>query len=373
MRKLAQKALLLCISLIASLLLAELIVSVVEPQDLSGSWGEQTERGLMVNKSSGGARHQFGSRVVYYNFTAPHLRAPAPAAAVKVLVLGDSYPFGYLLGDRDTPVSLLQARLDEEFGPGVFSLLNAAVGGWGAGDYVAFVEDFGEQISPDIILVFLSTDDIGRALRSPLWNFSPADAKLTRVNAPRSRLKVLLNGLPGYQWLLEHSHLVQLLRNQAELLKKKSSRPERRPVSLGPGSANDVEDARRGKALGGALFQRLGAWCKERNVKLLVATTGWHKPPYADSSEPTEAFMSGADSLFSVLAVPFSDPSTNLRQRIGGDADKYIIQGDGHPNEAGAALIAEYAFPFVRTRFSDHCRLTPACTRPPTRQISSSK
>ena len=365
MRKLAQKALLLCVSLAASLFLAELVVSVVKPQDLSGSWGEQTERGLIVNKSAGGARHQFGGRVVYYSFTAPHLRAPAPSASVKVLVLGDSYTFGYLLGDNDTPVSLLQARLDEKFGPGIFSLLNAAVGGWGAGDYVAFVEDFGEQISPDIILVLLNTDDIGRALRSPLWDYSPADGRLTRVNPPRRRLKVLLNGLPGYQWLLEHSHLVQLLRNQAERLRREPSGTVPRPESLGPGSEKDSEAARRGKALGAALFRRLGAWCRERNVKLLVATTGWHKPPYADSSEPTKAFMSGAESLFSGLSVPFSDPSADLRRRMGGDSDKYIIHGDGHPNEAGAALIADYAFPFLEAHLSDYCRQTTACTRPP--------
>ncbi|HWW75864.1 MAG TPA: SGNH/GDSL hydrolase family protein, partial [Pyrinomonadaceae bacterium] len=257
MRKLAQKALLLCVSLAVSLLLAELVVRLVRPQDLSGSWGEQTERGLVVNKSAGVARHQFGARVVYYSFTAPHLRAPAPDAPVKVLVLGDSYAFGYLLGDRDTPVSLLQARLDEKFGAGVFSLLNAAVGGWGAGDYTAFVEDFGEQIAPDVILVFLNTDDIGRALRSPLWDFNSADGKLARVVPPRRRFKVLLNGLPGYQWLLEHSHLVQLLRNQSEAFRTQNSLKGQRPESNGPVSEQDVEAARRGKALGAALFQRL--------------------------------------------------------------------------------------------------------------------
>jgi lysophospholipase L1-like esterase len=362
MRKPARKALLLCASLAVSLLLAEVVVRLVRPQDLSGSWGEQTERGLVVNKSAGVARHQFGARVVYYSFTAPHLRAPAPAAPVKVLVLGDSYAFGYLLGDRDTPVSLLQARLDEKFGAGVFSLLNAAVGGWGAGDYTAFVEDFGEQIAPDVILVFLNTDDIGRALRSPLWDFS-ADGKLTRVVPPRRRFKVLLNDLPGYQWMLEHSHLVQLLRNGAESLRMKGSETGRRPESLGPGSEQSEESARRGKALGAALFQRLGEWCRGRNVKLLVATTGWHKPPYADSSEPTRAFMSGAETFFSGIAVPFHDPSGDLRRRMGGDADKYIIRGDGHPNEAGAALIAEYAFPFVEAQLGDYCRRTAACAR----------
>ena len=361
MRKLAQKTLLLCASLTASLLLAEFIVSLVMPQDLSGTWGEQTERGLVVNKSAGRARHQLGSRVVYYSFTAPHLRAPAPKASVKVLVLGDSYTFGYLLGDKDTPVNLLQTRLDEEFGPEVFSLHNAAVGGWGAGDYVAFVEDFGEEIAPDIILVFLNTDDIGRSLASPLWSFSPPDANLTRVNAPRSRLKTLMNGLPGYQWLLEHSHLVQLLRNQAERLSTKPSRRGTAHPPSGPSSGHEVESAGRGKALGAALFRRLSSWCKKRKVLLLIATTGWHRPPYLGSSEPTEVFMSSAGSLFSALGVPFSDPSETLRQRVGDDSGLYIIQGDRHPNEAGAALIADYALPFVKSQLSSYCRQTGRC------------
>lgn len=361
MKKLTRKALLLCVSIAASVLLAEVIVSVVRPQDLSGSWGEQTERGLVVNKSAGAARHQFGSRVVYYSFAAPHLRAPALKASVKVLVLGDSFTFGYLLRDRDTYVNLLQSRFDEEFGPGVFSLLNAAVAGWGAGDYVAFVDDFGEVIGPDIIVVFLSPDDIGRALRSPQWNFSPADGHLTRAVVSRSKLKVLLNGLPGYQWLLEHSHLVQFLRNQAELFAKKPSRMAPTHTSLGPSSEHDRESARRGRALGAALFRRLVSWCNERNVKLLVASTGWHKPIGADPTEPTEAFMSGAEPLFSGLGVPYSDPWDILMQRMGGEPSRFMIQGGGHPNEAGAALIAEGAYPFIASQFSDYCRRTARC------------
>jgi hypothetical protein len=173
-----------------------------------------------------------------------------------------------------------------------------------------------------------------------------------------------MNGLPGYQWMLEHSHLVQLVRNQIELISKKPSRRTQTPPSPGPDSAQAVESARRAKALGEALFRRLSAWCKERNVYLMVATTGWHKPPYADSLEPTRVFMSGAESFFSDLGVPFSDPSNVLRQRMGGDSGKYTIQGDGHPNEAGAALIAEHALPFVKSQLSNYCRLTNRCLLP---------
>lgn len=361
MKKFIRKVLLLCLSLTVSLLLAEFIVSVVKPQDLSGSWGVQSARALVVNKSEGVARHQFGARVVYYSFAAPHLRAPAPRASVKVLVLGDSFTFGYLLGDGDTYVSLLQSRLDEEFGPGVFSLLNGAVAGWGAGDYVAFVDDFGEEVAPDIVLVFVSPDDIGRALRSPQWSLSPADGQLVRAVVPRSRLKVLLNGLPGYQWLLEHSHLVQLLRNQAELLAKKPSRRAAAQTPLGPGSEPDGENARRGRVLGAALFRRLSSWCNERDVKLLVASTGWHQPLGTNPAEPTEAFMSGAEPFFSGLGVPFSDPWDTLHRRMGGEPRRFMIQGDGHPNEAGAALIAEGAFPFIESQFGEYCRRTARC------------
>ena len=218
MRKACLKILLVCFSIAFSLVLVELLLSVFLPQDLSSSWRVQNEKGLLVNKSSGTARHQFKDRVIHYNFSEPHLRGNAPEGSIKVLVLGDSFTFGWLLNDTDTYVSILQSRLDEKFGRGVFSLLNAAAGGWGTADYVAFVEDAGEEIAPDIILVFLNVYDIGRALVSPLWEFS--DGKLTRLIVPRNQLKVFLNRFPFYNFLITHSHLVQLVRIRVALARE---------------------------------------------------------------------------------------------------------------------------------------------------------
>jgi len=74
-------------------------------------------------------------------------------------MLGDSFTFGWLLNKEDTAAYHLQRYADEEFGKEKFYFLNAGTGGWGTADYVAFVDDFIEEIKPDVVLVVLNTDE----------------------------------------------------------------------------------------------------------------------------------------------------------------------------------------------------------------------
>lgn len=365
MKSIIQNALLLTIALCASLLTAEFVVSIVSPQNLSGTWRVATESGLLVNKSHGSARHQFGDRIVTYAFTPPHLRGSNKRGSMKVLVIGDSYTFGWLLDNQSHYVNLLQQYIDSDFGPSTFTLLNAAAGGWGTGDQVAYVEEFGDEINPDMILVFLNTDDIGRALRSPLWEYDVASAELTRKHATHSKLKRFLNDVPGYKWLLENSHLMQLARVAAlrpsevsHPIDTLSELPE--PVKYGPQSNTDEKTALIGKALGESLFSRLASWCKSKNVYLAVTTTGWFQPPYTNSA-PAEAFMIGAEDFFRGLGVPFFDPSTQIWSRRKESLNAFFIPKDGHPNEAGAALIAEHVYPFVSNQLDHLCHVTNRC------------
>jgi len=195
--------------------IAELVLGRVQPQDRTGSWFRYSPSGLVVNKSAGQSGHQPGPRVVRYRFGAPALRDPPAGEAARntILVLGDSFTFGWLLAAEDTYVAQLQRLSDAEFGPRTFGYLNAASGGWGAASYVAFVEEYGDAIDPDIVLVFLNTDDVGRALKSDLYSFDESTgASLERRSRPVSRVKQLLNVLPGYEWALENLHFAQLVR-----------------------------------------------------------------------------------------------------------------------------------------------------------------
>ena len=165
--------LLMIASIIATLLITECIFRLVSPQNLTGSWFVSTDSGLLVNKSSGTAKHQHGDRVVRYSFYEPNFRgAPPKENGIKILVVGDSFTFGLLLDEEDTYVYHLQQHTDKEFGTGVCQYLNAAVGGWGTADYVAYIEDFGNIVKPDIILVFFNGMNINRSVNRGIYTLS---------------------------------------------------------------------------------------------------------------------------------------------------------------------------------------------------------
>ena len=100
-------------SVLMTLLLAELITRSFFPQNLSGSWRLEHDSGLLLNKTSGVSKNQFGKTVVTYRFGQYHSRKTEKQESIqqdtsKLLVLGDSFTFGILLPDGKTYVDLLQ-------------------------------------------------------------------------------------------------------------------------------------------------------------------------------------------------------------------------------------------------------------------------
>ena len=108
------------------------------------------------------------------------------SASERVLVLGDSFTFGWLLKDADTYVAHLQRRIDTHYGIGRFELINAGHGGWGASDYVRYYEDYGADLDISAVLIFLNTDDIGRSLRAGQYSIDEGSAKLKQRYGVRS-------------------------------------------------------------------------------------------------------------------------------------------------------------------------------------------
>ncbi len=359
-RDLGKNLLLLLVALALSVLTAEGALRLVLPQNLSGSWRIQTETGLLVNKSHGSSRHQHQQRVVRYRFGEPHLREVTQARserARRILVLGDSFTFGWLLNDADTYVARLQELVDAEFGPARFVLLDAAAGGWGTADYLFFLEDFGPQIRPDAVLVFVNTDDIGRSLSSPLLSVrNGAQGYVAdRLAVRPSRLKQWINTEPAYsayQWVLEHSHLVQLIRVAALQRFGGANVGLAERTTTGPRS----EDSLAGTdpvAVGQVLFRRMRDWCAAHHAALWVTTTGFHSRDSNGnpSREPTAAFMASATRVFGDLGVPYQDISVAIGATISAAPEQYTIVGDGHPNERAAHLIANAVYSgFLRQR-----------------------
>lgn len=337
-----KRLLLFVASLLASLIVAELAIRILRPQPLSGSWRVLTDKGLMANRSGGSARHDGNGRSIRYSFSHPHLRGKGlDPKATQVLVVGDSFTFGWLLSDEENFVHHLQKMADGQFGADRVRFLNAGTGGWGTADYVAFIEDFGDLISPDVVLVFLNTDDIGRSITGDLYRFNDNNPdELVRRIRRGSPLKRWINRTPGYQFLLEHSHLLQLARRKwlALRLARRTSASRQTPI---PDSPEIDGRAREAVRMGNSLFLRLNRWCEEREILLWVVTTGRHDPVGQElSKEPTRIFMAQAEQFFSRSGIPYCDISPAFFSLPEPKRSAFSMEGDGHPTPVGAAFIA---------------------------------
>ncbi|MBA4788568.1 MAG: SGNH/GDSL hydrolase family protein [Rhizobiales bacterium] len=327
------------VALVAALVFAEFAVRLIMPQKLTGSSRVQDASGLLLNKASGETLHQFGDLSVTYRFGPLHnrlLERPVPdfERHPRVLVLGDSFTFGWLTPDGSTYVDKLQARFPNQ------QIINGAAAGWGTADYVRFVESYCSDIRPDEILVFLNTDDIGRAYKSGLYSFT--DGRLKSETVGIDPLKKRLNDLPLYNFISEHSHLLALIKAQFYLHQPQRDISGREFPHLDISSDDSLTTAVK---KGEALFLRLKSAAAQCDARLAVVYTGWvdYTAPSGDR-EPTMNFLRGATAFFAANGIPFYDLAQDpALRRVWADRDAYIIPNDWHPNQRGVDAIYQGA------------------------------
>lgn len=312
------------------------------------------EHGYWVNPDSGTNREQRGKRVAYYHYYAPHLRdTKVNPRATPILVLGDSFTFGWLLPWHDTYVHHLQTNLDNTFGKNKYQLLNAAIGGWGTSDYLTYLEDYGSTLSPKYVLIFLNTDDIGRSIGKNMYELADAHSlQLTQhfhsiIRHPRLR-EFLINN-----WLIRHSALLQFVRYKFYALyadffhiQFKSDyvfKPHEYVIPESTGLTFQDDFAIR---YGEALFHRINQWCEQHHAKLLVVTTGFNAFYPKEMHDPTKTFLTKAHAFFSKENIPFDDIAPSFKQLVQGKVIQ--IPNDLHPNELGDQAIAEVSWPWIK-------------------------
>lgn len=151
--------------------------------------------------------------------------APHPSPGVtRVLVLGDSFAFGYGVEDEESFPRRLEARWRAE-GRAV-EVLNAAVPGYSADHHLVYLRTRGFALEPDLVLVALcenDVDDLGwsRLALGPdrlpqridsLRRLVDENGRLRYVNEDRVPLPERWLAAPLSGWLAEHSHLYNWLR-----------------------------------------------------------------------------------------------------------------------------------------------------------------
>jgi lysophospholipase L1-like esterase len=332
-------ALVLC-SITVGVLLIEVGLRLFAPQPMSGTVFEYAPRGYSVLKSKGSALFSVGDRTGVYHFVSPHLRGQRvpPAGATRILVLGDSFTFGFGLSEEETYIAKLQQKIDPAFGINRIALLNAGIGGSGTSEHLAFLEDFGEEIAPRAVIVFVSIDDFNRAWRSPLYRLRNAESlDLDEGTIPISRFKKLANS-EAYNLLIEHMHIVQLLRNAviAMLFPMHSGVTQARDADEQSPTRDEISPDQ--QRLARALFRRIKAWCDARGIKLAVINNGWRSYDWLPKLLTTE-------HITAFDAAPVVQPAI-ARNSAGYTRER-------HPDPDGAELTADAVWPFVRNFIHD--------------------
>lgn len=320
------------------------------PNGVNISRTEFSSRGYLLNPSSGTGWQKIGKTTIPCHYYWPHLRdTPLSRQGKNILVLGDSFTFGWMLPWEKTYISQLQVHSDYQFGKNQYHFLNAAVGGWGGADFLAYLEEYGAKIAPQYVLIFLNTDDIGRAIKRNLYVLPPDSTQLTQNFHPLSMTalrKMLFNN-----WLYEHSVLLQFIRNNlslAHLRQEKSIKENQANIYTIPISSDmDFQDEYAVR-YGEALFLAINDWCKKHDAKLLIVTTGFNAFYPDKVRDPTKTFISQARHFFAKHNIDFYDMAPDFKKSVAGQ--RFQIPIDKHPNELGARVIAYLSWQWLKEK-----------------------
>jgi lysophospholipase L1-like esterase len=223
-RRSAARLLLLGISVLVSLLVAEAAVRLVRPQAVMtvsrGLYAPDPPRRYRLQPGFRGTvsnRVEFDTRV---SINREGLRGaevgPKTPGVLRVLALGDSFTFGVGAREKDTFPVRLQEILRSR---GVRAeVLNAGAPGYGVPDEVAWFERWGRPLAPDVILVAVF---VGNDLQDAAPGPKPAavDGALVMPGETAGSLS---------RWLYYHSQLFVLLKNSSlgASLRRLLGRPE---------------------------------------------------------------------------------------------------------------------------------------------------
>lgn len=350
---------LLFITVAITLLLAEAAVRIFYPQEMTGSLKVLSDYGYDLNRSHGTVMVQYGKyRKIYYHFYPPALRdTKINPKAIPILAMGDSVTFGWLLPLQKTFIYQLQQRLNQQFGDDTYQILNAASGGRGVETFLAYLKQFGALTHPKYVLIFINSDDIGRALELDIYRLKNQNG-LELVDHyhpyPHAKLKRFLDS-DFYNFLLAHSQLAQLSRN-VFLGRRASANSMQAYIDAHPRFPNRGEIFQRNLnsqqqltyavQLGKAIFYNIHLWCQQHHAKLLVVTTGYNAFYRPGINDPTKEFLTQAPVFFKEQGIPYYDIAPEFEKAVAGRS--FQVAGDSHPNAYGAHVIASLVWPWLK-------------------------
>ena len=351
--KILKNFLLISSSIIITLIIIEISLSFFNPQAKNGSWRVQNEDGIYTNKNTGKSKHEFIGKKekisLTYKFGKFYNRIIFNDEYYKdknrILVLGDSNVFGWLLEDKDTFIGKFQRHYNNYY------FINSAAGGFSDTDTYLYLSRYCEKIKPEYILYFI---DVDRSIRKKSMYFDETDKFIIKKNN-RNNLKDFLNNKRFFYFLLENSHFIQLLKqvyinvsNEAYIDFVKRVNPSLNEKKIYSTLNTNVENLKKEIELKDinltnnnfelikTLYNKIVDKSNACNSKLIFIDKGWYAKSYNNKiyNDVVENFHSMFDESKNVKFISLYD-----EMRLGMMSDKVYKLEEGHPNAEGNTLI----------------------------------
>jgi lysophospholipase L1-like esterase len=144
------------------------------------------------------------------------------AGTARILLLGDSFAFGWGVEQEATFGAWLERRLSERVGP--VEVWSAAVPGWSMDQHYLYLRSRGLTLAPDLVLVAMGENDLAElglnrlvvdearlpVRIEPMWRMIDATGRMRYLGPQRAATPG--EPWPGEAWLQDHSRLYHWLR-----------------------------------------------------------------------------------------------------------------------------------------------------------------
>lgn len=226
-----------------------------------------------------------------------------PEAVKRILVLGDSFAWGYGVSDHEIFTEVLETRLEQN--PTAWEVINTGVSGWGTDQEYLYLLEEGFRYEPDIVILsFFLVNDPDNNARSPQYGLNKPvflDESLTLANVP--------------------------VPTPFEREVRVTSRARQLSLTL-------------------AIIQAMADECTIRDVRLIVAKFGAFLQPESHRMRDWDKEISTrmADDAASIFYLDL-----DKRFADGGISREQLLEGndDGHWNAFGHEQVGEIMFEFM--------------------------
>lgn len=322
-KELCMKLAAIFFGLIFALMVGEVVIRILEPR--SDTKGIQLEKSARLFGLQGNSRGYAGGVEFETNssgFRTGEFNYDLNDEELRVIVIGDSYAFGYGVSEGSSFPSILQKNLNREYPDKRVRVINLGIPGYNTAQELATLREVGLSLRPKLVLLAYHLNDIERL----------SESRNERVWT----LKGILDSAKEHIHLLRYflPRVVSLARSFHIGVKSTATAEVQEYITEGPAWKQNQDTLKELFGLCAKMHWRLGIVV----LPYIVDLSDRH--PCIDAYQEVVVFCRAQ-------GVPVVNTFDYFR---GLNARKLWINAfDGHPNAEGHALIAKAAADLVKT------------------------